>query len=61
MYISNVNTDGSENKCHDASQIHFQIIQNLAQVTSYSSFSVFSFAIKFYYFEIPQKNLYPCD
>ena len=56
MYISNVNTDG-----HDASQIHFQIIQNLAQVTSYSSFSLFSFAIKFYYFEIPPKNLYPCD
>ena len=36
---------------------HFQIVQNLAQVTNYSLLSLFSFVIKFQYFEVPQKRV----
>ena len=37
MHISYVNTGRLAIKYHDASQIYFQIIQNLAQVTKFSS------------------------
>ena len=37
MYVLYVNTGRPAIKYHDASQIYFQIIQNLAQVTKFSS------------------------
>ena len=36
-------------------KFHFQTVKNLAQVTNYSLFSLFSFVIKFYYFKVSQK------
>ena len=41
-------------------KIHFQIIQNLAQVTNYSLFSLFS-VHKMLILQSSPKNLHPCD
>ena len=60
MNISYVNTGRPANKCHDASQNSFSNHLNLAQVTNYSLFSLFS-VHKILILQSSPENLYPCN
>ena len=56
--MSYVSTGRPASKCHGALKSHFQIIQNLAQVTNYFIILIFH---KIVILQSSPKKLYPCD